>query len=416
MQPARCFQFSRQRFLSLLVTCLLAAPAWADDWPQILGPDRNGATREAITWGPNGPRTLWKRPLGDGFAGVAVADGVVVAFHRTKDQEVAEAWAAENGKPLWRTAFPATYRGGINPDRGPRCVPVIAGERVFLHGAAGDLHCVAFNDGAKQWSRSLAKDYRALDGYFGVGSTPIVIGDFVLVNTGGRDDAGLVAVHAQTGETAWKGGDDNASYSSPTIARWNDRRYAVFVTRLHCVAVAPESGAELFRFRFGRTGPTVNAATPLVIGNQLFLSASYGIGAELHRWGRGGLKQVWANDETMSSQYTTSVHRDGYLYGIHGREDIGQASLRCLELATGKLMWQSATDIGHVLLCKDQLLVATVTGKLALVEAKPEGRRVVAEHQLGKGVWRAIPAVSDGRVFLRDSENGQLLCLDARPR
>ena len=388
----------------------------AEDWPQILGPHRNGATSDAIHWGAAGPKTLWQHQVGAGYAGVAVADGLVIGFHRNEDQEMVEAWRADTGAPAWQTAFPATYRGGINSDRGPRCVPVIADGRVFVYGAAGDLHCVALKDGSKQWSRSLAKEYRALDGYFGAGSTPIVSGDLVLVNVGGRAEAGLAALRVKTGETAWKHGDDNASYSSPTLARWNDRSYAVFVTRLHCVAVAPETGKELFRFRFGRTGPTVNAASPLVIGDQLFLSASYGIGAELHRFRGGELTNVWSNDQSMSSQYTTCVHKDGRLYGIHGREDIGTGSLRCIELASGKVLWEQATDIGHVLLCRDKLLVTTVTGKLTLVDASPEKYNALAEHTVGDGVWRAIPAVSDGRIFLRDSEGGKVVCLSAKPQ
>lgn len=394
-----------------------AADLKAGDWPQILGPQRDGQAaddEQLAAWGEDaaGPRLLWKQPLGEGFAGVAVAGSRVVAFHRMGDQELITARDAASGRRLWESKFPASYAGGINSDRGPRCVPLIDGQRVYAYGAGGDLHCVRADNGERVWSRALAKDYRALDGYFGAGSTPILVAGVLLVNVGGRDDAGIVGLDPKTGKTLWKQGEDSASYSSPAACRLDGEPLVVFVTRLHCVAVRPATGAEEFRFRFGQTGPTVNAATPLIWDNSLFLSASYGIGAQLRKLDDPS-EVVWSNDSSMSSQYTTCVRHEGMLYGSHGREDIGGASLRCVDAATGEVRWE-APEIGvaHVILAGDKLLVQEVSGRLSLVEADPQACRVLSRHELGDGVWRALPALSSGRLYVRRSDGGgELRCL-----
>ena len=112
-------------------------------------------------------------------------------------------------------SFPAIYRGGVDPDLGPRCVPVVRGDRVIVYGAAGDLHAVAVDDGRTLWSRQLGTDYRADEGYFGAGSTPLVVDSLVIVAVGGQPDAGLVAVGLDDGKTRWAAIDSEAAYASP---------------------------------------------------------------------------------------------------------------------------------------------------------------------------------------------------------
>src|SRR5690606_38902935 len=246
----------------------------------------------------------------------------VVVFHRVRDVERLEALDATTGKSLWKADFPATYGGGIDPDVGPRATPLIHQGRVYAFGAAADLHCVDLKTGRKVWSRAAGADYHAQEGYFGAGSTPIVADGKVIVNLGGRDGAGIVAFALDTGKTVWQATDEAASYSSPTLTTLDGQQLVIFVTRLNCVALDPASGQVRFRFPFGQRGPTVNAATPLVFeNNRLFVSAAYGVGAVLAEITPQAAKTVWANDESMSSQYATCVYRQGHLYGIDGRED-----------------------------------------------------------------------------------------------
>jgi outer membrane protein assembly factor BamB len=399
--------------LGLALTALIglialgdARPTSAGDWPQILGPHRNGqADDEKLpeAWPKGGPKTLWTYDVGSGFAGPAVVGQRVILFHRVGDAERIEAISTTTGKSLWKADFAASYRGTINPDDGPRCVPVIHGDAVYVYGAAGDVHSVELASGKKRWSRAALADYGAPEGYFGAGSTPIVAGDALLVNVGGRAGSGIVAFNLADGKTRWKASDEQASYSSPTLVDVGGRPHVVFVTRLNALVVNPANGEILSSIPFGQRGPTVNAATPLVFNDRLFLTASYSIGARLLDVKPDELAEVWSSDEVLSSQYNTPVMRDGKLYGIHGREDIGEAELRCVDLAAQRVHW-SEKDFGvaHLILAGDKLLLARINGELVLARASPEKFTALGRAKICDGMMRAIPALSNGRCYVRD--------------
>jgi outer membrane protein assembly factor BamB len=308
------------------------------------------------------------------------------------------------------TAF-RTTSASSDPDTGPRCVPLIAAGKVFAFGVAGDWHAVNLATGDKLWSRALYVDYRGDEGYFGAGSTPILVANKLLVNVGGRG-AGIVALNPATGETLWQAGDEAASYSSPAIARVGNQEKAVFVTRLNCVLADPANGNLIKLFPFGMRGPTVNAATPLILGNKLFTTASYGVGAAFASLGESPSAPIWTNDNTLSSQYATPVEHNGFLFGIHGREDQGVAELRCIEAATGKVRWKK-TDFGvaHIILAGDKLLIQTTDGQLFLAAADSAKYRELAKARVSSAVTRALPALSNGRLFARSgSGGGELIC------
>jgi outer membrane protein assembly factor BamB len=254
-----------------------------------------------------------------------------------------------------------------------------------------------------------------LEGYFGAGSTPIVVGGKLLVNVGGRDDAGLVAFSLADGQTLWKGTQERASYASPTTASVGGKTLAIFVTRLNTVAVDPADGSVRFGFPFGQRGPTVNAATPLIFGNSLFVTANYGVGARLVRIDPDGFHELWSRDDVLSSQYPTPIYHKGFLYGIHGREDLGVAELRCIEVATGTVRW-SVPDFGmaHLIAAEDKLLVQTVDGRLLLAHASPDRFQALAEATVSRAVTRALPALANGLLYVRenDGSQGRLKCLD----
>lgn len=404
---------------ALLGSVLFLAPSadcQSGDWPQILGPARNGeAQNEPVIpkWPSSGPKTLWSYAIGQGYAGPAVAGNRVVVFHRVEDAERVEALDAATGKSLWKANFEANYRGGINPDLGPRCVPLIHKDRVYVFGAAGDLHCVSLSDGAKRWTRAAYQDFKGQEGYFGAGSTPIVAAEKLIVNIGGRG-AGLVAFDLATGKTAWQVTDEGASYSSPTLAKVGGQSHAIFVTRLNTVSINPEDGEVRFRFPFGSRGPTVNGATPLVFGNQLFVSSSYGVGANASLISADGVKKLWANDNVMSSQYSTCVYRDGFLYGTHGREDYANGVLRCFEAKTGEVRWtEPGFGVAHTILVGDQLLLFGVEGRLRLAQVNPKAYVEVASARINEGTARSLPALSNGKFYFRDngSPGSKLICL-----
>lgn len=397
----------------------LATPLMAGDWPQILGPFRSGVAENEPPLGKfpaGGPPQLWKAKLGSGYAGPAVVStekgSRVVAFHRVKDQERLEAFDAITGKSVWQADFQATYRGGIDADKGPRCVPLVSEGKVYGFGAGGGLYCVELATGKTIWQRDLYGDYNGDEGYFGAGTTPIALDGKILVNVGGKG-AGLVAVDAKTGKTVWQATSEVGSYSAPTSIEWKGKRCGLFVTRLNCVVVDPKDGKVLATVPFGQRGPTVNAATPLVIGDEVFLSASYGIGAKLLSTKGGELESVWSNDKSLSSQYATAVAKEDVLFGSHGREDAGAAELRCVERATGKVLWSKTSQpICHVILVQDKLLVLGIDGTLRVIEASKTKYIEVADAELTTDLTRALPALSNGVLYLRTNTRdggGELL-------
>lgn len=395
-------------FRLLVGICAIAAAtvALAGDWPQILGPHRNGkADGEALAvWGKSGPATVWSRDVGEGFAGVAVRGDRVILFHRPDAELVAESLDAKTGKPHWQTKFETRFRGSISPDSGPRCVPLIHGDQVFLVGPGGELACVELASGKTIWTRDLRQEFKAQDGYFGFGSTPIVVGDKLLMNVGGRG-AGIVAFSLADGKTLWTAVDDDASYSSPTLTKLGGRDQAVFVTRLTVTSVDPRDGKVLFEFPFGQRGPTVNAATPLVLGDNLFVSASYGVGARWVKLAAGAPAIEWESDDVMSSQYTTCIEKDGVLYGIDGRQDVGVARLRAFDPKTQKVFWtEEDFGTGNLILAGDKILVMKTDGNLVLFAPSPKAYQPLAETQLLDSTVQALPALAAGRLYARDTK------------
>ena len=406
---------------NLRVAATVGMLAWAGaleagDWPQILGPNRNGvAVNEKIvdSFAAQGPPVLWEAKAGEGFAGVAVADDVAVVFHRQGNAEIAAGLDATTGLVLWTKDFPATYSGGINSDHGPRCVPLIHKGAVYLFGAAGDLHALDLKSGKVRWSRAAGREYQPPESFFGVGSTPIVEGDKLLANVGGRKQSGIVAFNLADGKTAWQATDEHASYSSPTAVTLDGVRHVIFVTRLSALSIDPDKGAVRWKFRFGAPGPTVNAATPQVIDGNLFLSASYGIGAVCRKIGKTSAEEIWENNDTMSSQFSTSVPHEGFLYGVDGRQDGGSGRLRCFDPKTGSVLWtKDRFPIANLIVADGKLVIVTDDGELVLASASPKSYRELGRARLADSTTRALPALANGLLYIRDTAS--VKCVDLR--
>jgi outer membrane protein assembly factor BamB len=405
-----------RRWIALLVITLAASvPAIATDWPQYLGPNRNGTypgppLLEA--WGPSGPKVVWRKQVGQAFAGPAVVQNRVLLFHRVGNEEVLEALDAKTGASIWRYAYPTTYRDDFGFDEGPRAVPVVADGIVYTFGAQGQLHAVDFAKGTRVWSEDTMKRFNVPKGYFGAGGSPLVEGGRVIANIGG-DKAGVVAFDAKTGKVVWTATDDDASYSSGIAATIAGRRSAIFLTRDNLIGLDPATGTIQFQRRWrARIAASVNAATPLVVGDSIFVSAQYGPGAGVLRVDGSKLIDVWASDEALSNHYATSVYHDGYLYGYHGRQEFGP-SLRAVEFKTGAVKWsQDQFRAGSITLAGDRLLIMREGGEMILAPASPQAFKPLARAQVLPGVVRPLPAIADGFVYVRNENT--LLCLDLR--
>jgi outer membrane protein assembly factor BamB len=396
------------RFLLSTFVILVLFPwtATAGDWPQILGPRRNGtADDEKIIerFPDGGPRAVWRRDVGEGYAGIAAAGGRAILFHRQGDHEIAEALDAASGEVLWKAQFETNYVCTYASDSGPRCVPLVHGQYVYVFGAGGRLSCVSLAAGETRWSRDTRKDFGALEGYFGAGSSPIVHRGKLLVNVGGRGGAGLVALSLETGKTVWQTTDEGASYSSPVSVAVDDEQLVLFVTRLNVVSVNPDDGSVRFRFPFGQRGATVNAANPVVVGHNVFLSASYGVGAALLSIQANKADVVWREPDLMSSQYMTSVYHDGALYGIDGRADAGSCRLRAFDPVTAKIYWtEEDYGMATIMLADEKLVIMTTDGQLVIARPNKSSYAELARAKVLDTTVRALPALAHGKLYARD--------------
>jgi outer membrane protein assembly factor BamB len=407
--------FGVRRTTNLAVVFLAFAAAAAADWPQFLGPDRNGIYRGpalAEAWPAQGPRVAWRKTVGQGFAAPVVVQNRLILFHRPGAQEVVEALDATTGASVWRYQYPTTYRDDFGFDEGPRAVPVIAEGIVYTFGAEGQLHAVNLATGQRVWSEDTMKRFNVPKGFFGAAGSPLVEGGRVIANVGGPK-AGIVAFDAKTGQVQWTATTDQASYSSGVAATFPAGRRAIFLTRNALVGLDPATGSIAFRRGWqARINSSVNVATPLVVGDLIFVSAEYGPGAGVLRVDGSNLVELWASDEVMSNHYATSVHRDGILYGFHGRQEFGP-SLRAVELRTGKVRWnQDQFRAGTVTLVGDRLLIVREGGEMILAQASPDAFKPIARAQILPATIRAYPAVSDGLVYIRNENT--LICLDLR--
>jgi outer membrane protein assembly factor BamB len=392
----------------------------AADWPQFLGPSRNGVYSGpplAESWPAGGPRVVWRKQVGQGFAGPAVAGNRVILFHRLGREEVVDALDAGTGALQWHHAYPTAYRDDFGFDEGPRAVPVVVNNRVYTFGAEGMLSALDLATGKPIWSVDTRRRFNVRKGFFGQAGSPLVDEGRVIANVGGTDagkSAGIVAFNADTGAVLWTVTNHEASYSSPVSGTFGGKKLAVFFTRQALVGLDPSNGAQVFQRPWrSRSQNSVNAASPVIVDDLIFVSATYDTGATVVRAAGSTLTPLWESDDALSNHYATSVHYDGHLYGFHGRQEFGQA-FRAVEFRTGKVKWsQERFGAGTVLLAGNRLVILRENGELVLAAATPDAFRPIARAQILQGVVRAYPALADGFLFARNSAD-TLVCLDLR--
>ena len=405
-----------------------AQPAPASDWPQYRGPSGDDTSPEKLMlkkWPESGPKALWHTALTDGFSAFAVKEGkaytLVSRDIEAVKREVCVAIDADTGKELW--SFPlgiAKYEGGGDsgtPDNkggdGPRSTPSVDGNRVYVMSGQLHLYCLDAATGHEVWSVDLLKEHHGRNIGWENAASPLIEGNLVLV-AGGGEGEGLLAFDKGSGKVVWKGQDDKMTQSTPTAATIEGVRQVVFFTQKGLVAVAPATGDVLWRFPFRYSVST--AISPVIGGNMVYCSNGYGVGAAVAKITKDGdgfhATELWkVNAKTLNSHWSTPVYKAGYLYGLFGFKEYGNCPLKCVEMATGKVMWsQDGFGPGGVILVDGQLLVLGDKGQLVLAAASTDGyvenARCIA--LTGKCWNRAV--VANGHIYARSTTEG--VCLD----
>ncbi len=408
--------FSLFRLLSLgLVVlglfCSLAKPT-AVDWSRWRGPDLNGISSETgwlAKWPDDGPKRLWKAKVGTGFSSVSVANGKVYTLGNSgrgkgEEKDTVFCFDAATGKPIWSHAYeakldPKYYAGG------PSGTPTVDGDRVYTLGKRGQLICFGAADGHVVWQKNVATETKAKRPTWGFAGSPLVIGDTVFVNVGAHG----TALDKKTGKILWSTGRDSASYSSIVPHVRDGRQELVMFAQNELVAVDPKTGSTLWSYPW-ETKYDTNAADPILIGDKVFISSGYDRGCTLLQVAGDKVAKLWEN-KNMRNHFNPCVLIDGHVYGFDG--NTGRATLKCIELATGKVQWEEKSfgGFGALQAVGKKLLIISNQGELVVAEANTDEFTEISRAQVtGPKCW-TTPVLSNGRIYCRNSR-GDLTCLD----
>ena len=386
---------------------LVSTAAMGADWPHYRGPAQNGSSVEKIAAFPlGGPRELWRVQLGTGLASATVTAGRVWSAGYLDKKEVLHCLDAASGKTVWTYSWPAKL-GDYLFEGGPRATPTVDGGRVFMLGADGHLACVNAATGKPVWEKDLVRDFGGRRPDWGFSGSPTVSGGLVIVDAGGKG-ASTIALAKETGALAWKSGDDEPGYGSAVVADLQGRKTALLLKAGALVGYDAARGGELWRFDW-ETSFKVNAATPLVVGDKVVISAAYRHGAAAVRIAGGKAAQVWFS-RNLKAHFNSPVHLGGYVYGIDG-EAGKKSALVCLDLATGDEKWRAPSVNGSLILAGDKLLALSEAGDLILADAAPQGYREIARKKVIGGRCWVQPALANGKVWCRNN-TGELVALD----
>ncbi len=452
----------------LRLTLLLASLpplAHAADWPEFLGPNRNNPSPETglrQSLSPDGVPVLWKKSIGTGYSAPSIRANRLVLHHRSGPEEIVECLNPSTGETLWKYAYPSRFVDPFGYNNGPRCSPLLTDSHCYTYGAEGVLLCLDLASGKRVWQRNTLSEFNVPEAFFGVGSTPILENGKLIVMIGGQPNSAIAALDPATGKTLWEAGGEKtwngapmigwpgertiqwnpndpafekqASYCSPVAATLHGKRHLLCVTRQGLISLNPEDGSCNFVFWFrARQDSSVNAMTPVVHDNTIFLSSAYfKNGSVLLKvapdgksvtpaWRSLGLEMHWSQPNLVN----------GHLYGFSGRNE-PDAFFRCLEWETGDVLWQrydgwpngghakpapgdKAPNVfgrGATIFADGRLIALGESGLLGLYEPNPKAVTELGRWQVPGLVYPcwAGPVLAEKKLYLRSEE--LLICLD----
>ncbi len=426
----------------------------ADDWPQYLGPKRDGVWRETgiVETLPKEPKYLWRKPVGQGYAGPAVADGKVFVTDLVLSQgsvlpksgfgkgnlagkERVLCLDEKNGETLWKKEYDVAYR--VSYPAGPRCTPTVDGDRVYTLGTMGDLLCLDVKKGNVLWKKNFVKDFDATVPVWGFASPPLVDGDKLICLVGGSEGRGVVALNKKTGAEIWKAlsisGDPG--YSAPVIYPiGKEGRRELIIWHSHAVVgLDPETGKRLWSEPWDIKAALTAVAPRLAPNDELFLTGFYN-GSMLLKVEGDKPAIVWkskskGNQDSVMPDKTVDLHsimptpviKDGYIYGV-----CSYGELRCLKLDTGERVWQThepivgkSTRWGNAFIVshEDRYFFFNELGELIVGKLSPQKYEEISRMKIleptnimaGRPVVWTHPAFANKNCYARNDK--EIVCV-----
>jgi outer membrane protein assembly factor BamB len=442
-----------KRLVLLAAVVLAATAARADDWPQWMGPQRDGVWRETglvDRFPEGGPRVRWRAAIGAGYAGPAVAGGRVYVTDRviaagaadppniftrgnTPSLERVLCLDEADGKIVWKHETECSYT--VSYPAGPRATPVVTGGKVYTLGAEGNLFCLDAASGKVAWSHDLKKDY-GLDSspFWGFSGNPLVDGPHLICLVGGRGST-VVAFDKETGKEAWRaldsGGRHGPGYGSPIVIEAGGRRQLIVWHPEAVSSLDPETGGVLWEQPF-RAKEGLTVATPRKDGDFLFITAFYD-GSLMLRLDRDkpGASVVWKRKgrneretDALHCLINTPVLEDGHIYGIDS-----YGAFRCLKMETGDRVWESSRATGaaggegdrwatgFIVKQADRHILFNEKGELIIARLSPKGFDEISrakileptQTQRGRAIVWSHPAFANRSVYARNDR--EIVCV-----
>jgi outer membrane protein assembly factor BamB len=400
--------FTLINVLALLLGLTCGVTAQSNEWPQWGGPQRNFTVVTkglANAWPENGPRQLWKRDLGEGYAAIVAAGGTLYTLYRRGEAEVVIALDAQTGKTVWEYSYAAPFLPGMELENGPgpHATPLIVGDYLYTVGVTAKLHCLDRRNGKSVWRRDLWGEFKGTFIDTGYSASPIAYQNKIIVTVGGTGQA-LMAFNQKDGSVAWKRLDFANSPSSPTLINVGGQDQLVAFLARQIVGADPRNG-ELLWSHPHVTDWDLNISLPVWgADNLLFFSSAYGVGSRVLQLTRTGnqttVKELWHNRRVR-------VHKDqairvgDFVYASSG--DFGPAPFTAVNLKTGEIAWQDRSFAKATLLyADDKFILLDEDGNLGLAMVSPQGLKVLAKVPLlSQKAW-TVPTLVGTKLYLRD--------------
>jgi outer membrane protein assembly factor BamB len=390
---------------ALLMPITAAQQSAAPDWFQWRGPNRDGISQETgllQEWPKAGPPQAWRiTGVGNGYSSFSSSGGRLYTLGARAGVEYVIALDRATGRKLWETQNGRRYEN----DRGdgPRSTPTVDGDRLYVLGGSGDLTALEAATGKKIWSINIVQKFGGVNPYWGYSESPLIVGDRILINTGGRR-AGIVAVAKADGATLWQQHSDGAGYSSPMLLRTGSLNQVIYFTEDRTMAVDPRDGRLLWSYNKAANG-TANIATPIVRGTRVFVSSDYGTGGALLEVRAAGniatANEIYFTRE-MRNHHASSVLIGDHIYGFNS------SILTALKFDTGAMAWRDrSVGKGSLAFADNRLYIYSEDGVVGLADASPDGYRERGRFTLpqrsGLDTW-SHPIITGGLLVIRDQE------------
>ncbi len=381
------------------------------DYPQFLGPQRDGAARGVRLdrdWSARKPKELWRQPIGLGWSAFAVVGDYAFTQEQRENKELVVCYELKTGKVRWTHEHDVRWVDTQGGD-GPRATPTVVEGRVYTVGGTGILDCIDAANGKNIWSVDTLAENELKNIVWGKSCSPLVFDDKVIV-TGGREKKNsLLAYDRASGKRLWRVGEDDASYGSPALATLDGKQQILIVNAHSVTGHDPKDGKILWTFSWPGQMAKVSQPVPLP-GDRVYLSAGYNVGSVLLQVKRGSDGQwsadpVWVARNRMSTQFSNVVIAHNCAFGLDCRE------LACLDLETGQRKWKGKTyNFGQILLVDDLIVVQAEDGFIALVEANPDEFKEVARLPALTSMTWNNPVLSGPYLLVRNDR--EAICFE----